>query len=100
LSRKELATLASRALALYLTAWLISDLTYLPERVYSFLHETKQQSVLLAQGYWYGHYKIVLVFALIRILALLCAAIFFWQCGPKAQGLFLSDRNGDIIAKK
>lgn len=91
MSRKELVTIASRALALYLTAWLLSDLTFLPERIYSLLHETKQQSVLMAQNYWYSHYKIVLIFSLIRIFALFCAAIFFWQCSPRVYRLFLPE---------
>jgi len=42
MSREDAIVLASRTLALFLTVWVLSDLCYVPERVYSLLRYSVQ----------------------------------------------------------
>jgi hypothetical protein len=91
MSRKELALLASRALALFLVSWAFAEVTYLPERLFALSHHLNQSSVLMAllgQDYCSSYDLIVTVFVLLRVLGLLLAAVLFWRCGPRVEALF------------
>ena len=44
MSRKDTLVLASRALALLLAVSALGEASYLPERLYSFLHYTSQEA--------------------------------------------------------
>jgi hypothetical protein len=90
MSRKDAAVLASRTLALLLVVWALSDASYLPGRVHSFLHHTNQESVLsTTHGYWYDYYLISLCFLVARVVGYSFAARWLFKGGPGVEKLFL-----------
>ena len=93
MSRKEIVLLASRAFAFYLTAWGISDVTYLPERFLALFHHMSQQSVLAPQNYLRNYYLLLTGFTVVRIVGLFFAASLFWKCGPRIEALFSSKQD-------
>jgi hypothetical protein len=79
MSKKELLLVASRAFSLLLITWAVVELTYLPERLFSLHHHLGQASVVL------------------RVVALLFAAIVFWRCKPGIQGIFTERSINDQV---
>ena len=88
MSSKQLVQLASRAFALYLTAWALDDVTLLPGHLFSLSQYMNHRSVLTTHDYWTTYYLILTGSNLLRILALSLAAALFWRCGPWVQALF------------
>lgn len=87
MTRRDAALLASRALALYLIAWALSDLTHLPQSVVSLRHHA---SVLFTNDYWAYYDTIGFCFLLLRITALFLAAAWLYRCGPGVEAYFLA----------
>ena len=89
MSKKELLLIASRTFALLLFTYAVTELTYLPERIFSLYHHLEQKSVLNgAPEFWETYYMLATVLLLLRMSALLFAAVVFWKCGPRIQRLF------------
>ena len=82
MTKREAVVLASRALALYLICWALSDVTHLPQVVFSFRHHS---SVLVTHDYWWNYYRIELTFYLVRIVALFVTA--GWLIKP-GEGIY------------
>jgi len=93
MSKKELVLLASRAFALLLIVWAASDVTYLPERLFEFLHYVTRRSVLQQHDYLSSYYLLATALIVLRIIALFVAAAAFWKCGPRIEALF-TDQQG------
>jgi len=90
MSREDAIVLASRTLALFLTVWVLSDLCYVPERVYSFLRYSLQGSALSpGSDYWYHSYAISLGILIVRIVGLSLTARWLFKGGPSVTKLFL-----------
>ena len=86
MSGKDTAVLASRALALLLTVWALSEASYLPDHVYAFLHRTHQDSVLsTASGYWYHYYVISIGFLIVRVVGFALLARWLFKGGPEVE---------------
>jgi hypothetical protein len=69
ISRKEAVLLASRALAVLLTVWALTDVSYLPERLHSFLHYINREAgSSTAIQYWRHYYLIAPGFLITRII--------------------------------
>ena len=88
MSKKELLQLVSRAFALLLLSWLLLDITYMPEKLFTLFHHQSQSSVLATHDYWSSLYLIETIFYAVRLLALSFAAAWFWKCGPRVEALF------------
>jgi hypothetical protein len=88
-STKEVVTIVSRALAVYFLAWLLSDLTYLPSHLFSFLHHANTLAAPGGTTYWRDSDLISLSFLLLRIVVLFFAVQWFYRSGPAIQGYFL-----------
>ena len=89
MSKKELVLLVSRAFALLLITWALVEVTYIPERVFALSHHMRQSSVLATSlDYGSRYYLILIVFNVVRMLALFFAAVLFWRCGPRVEALF------------
>jgi hypothetical protein len=86
MTRKDAVLLASRALALYLIAWGLNDLSYVPQAVLSFRHNT---SVLYTNSYLRTYYGLALVVHVLRSIALFVAAAWLYRCRGRVQAFFL-----------
>jgi hypothetical protein len=89
MSTKEAVTVASRALSIYFLTWLLSDLTYLPSRLFSLLHHEKSLALIGATAYWRDSDVISLAFSATRIVALFFAVQWFYRAGTTIQEYFL-----------
>lgn len=87
MTRKDAALLASRALALYLFAWALNDLSYVPQTVISLRHNA---SVLYTNNYWRTYYSVALLEHLLRTIALFITAVWLYRCG---QAFFLPSQD-------
>lgn len=79
--------MVSRALAIYFSAWMLSDITYVPAMVYSFFHHVSRAGAFGTDAYWGNYDAIALSFHATRICALLLAARWFYRGGPAVHGL-------------
>jgi hypothetical protein len=73
MSTKEAVTIVSRALAVYMLFWFLSDLTYLPSHIFSVWHHENG----LGTTYWRDSERISLTFLLLRMVALFFAVQWF-----------------------
>jgi hypothetical protein len=99
--------LISRAISVYLIFWVITDVISLPGELNSFLHHLDEHrripaSVLAGdsharalEGYWLRTYLFALAANVLRIALWLCAAGWFYRCGPRIQRFFGVSRNGE-----
>jgi hypothetical protein len=89
MSRKDAAVLASRALALLFTVWALSEVSYLPVRVYEFLHHTNRESILsTASEYWYHYCIIYIGFLIVRVAGFSLLARWLFKGGPEVEKVF------------
>ncbi len=77
--------LASRAFALYLLCWGLSEVTDLPQVLLSVKHHS---SVLISQDYWSRYYLVDLAFHIVRVVALFATAGWLYRCGPRVENYF------------
>ncbi|HEY6371802.1 MAG TPA: hypothetical protein VIX37_14575 [Candidatus Sulfotelmatobacter sp.] len=83
-------TLASRTLATLLTVWALADVSYLPERVHSFLHYFNHEPASsTAIEYGRHYYLIQLGFLVARIVAFSLMARWLYKGGPEIEELLL-----------
>jgi hypothetical protein len=77
MSRADAVVLASRSLALLFTVWALAEVSYLPDRLYSFLQ--------------YGRHSdlITLGFLVTRIVGFSLLAMWLRRCGPEVEELLL-----------
>ena len=79
-----------RGLAIYFLAWFLSDLTYLPSHVSSFLHYEFGTTTLRDPDYWRGYYLMDLFFHIVRLTSLFFAVQWFYRAGPRIQAYLLA----------
>ena len=100
MSRKDAVLLASRTLALLLTVWALSDVSYLPERLHSFLRYANQELAGSALQYWRHYYLIALGFLIVRIVGFSLMARWLYKCGPEVEELLLPAEREENAARK
>lgn len=93
MSKRQTVLVASRVLAVLFLSTALSDLTYVPERLFSLFHYSGQSSVMLGENFTTRYYDIMIAFLLLRMLAYFSAAILFWRCGPRVVSLFSPQEN-------
>lgn len=86
MTKREGLLLASRAFALYLLCWGVSEVTYLPQLVLSIKHHS---SVLISEDYWSRYYLVDFAFHILRIVALFATASWLYRCSPRVESYFL-----------
>jgi hypothetical protein len=89
ISRKDAVLLASRTLAVLLTVSALADVSYVPERLHSFLHYFNNESSSAATEYMRHYYLIGLGFLVVRIVGFALMALWLHQCGPEVEELLL-----------
>src|SRR5260370_6936178 len=89
MSREDALVLASRALALLFAVWALGEVSYLPERLHSFLHYVNQEpGSSTAIQYLRPYYLITLGFLLTSILGFSLLARWICKGGPQLKALF------------
>ncbi|HET9407684.1 MAG TPA: hypothetical protein VFO39_10640 [Candidatus Sulfotelmatobacter sp.] len=90
MSKSDAAVLASRTLAVLITVWVLVDISYLPERVYSLLRYTNQGLAFSSSAEHWKHYYIIAVgFLLTRVVGLSLLARWLYRGGPEVENLLL-----------
>jgi hypothetical protein len=97
MSRKDAVLLASRTLAVLLTIWALTDGSYLPERVHSFLRYLNYEPVASNSIQYWRHYTLIaLGFLIIRIIGYSLMAVWLFKCGSDVEELLLpTEREGN-----
>jgi|SRR5690348_17091616 len=85
MNKREAVVLASRAVALYLICWALSDITYLPQVIVEFRHHGTAAN----HDFWWNYYRVDLTFYVVRIVALFVAAEWLIKCGEGVYKYFL-----------
>jgi hypothetical protein len=81
MSKNEAVSIACRAVALYLFIWALDAASYLPERLVLLPRQTTDL--------WHNYDMLSVVFAVIRVVGLFGAALFFFEGGQRAESFFL-----------
>ena len=89
MTRKDAVLLASRAFALYLIVWGLTDITILPQVLFEF-----HRSLLGSSGWTY--YRIDATFYLVRIVGLFVTARWLLKSGQGVQNFLLPDTEPNI----
>lgn len=114
LSKKDAVLLVSRALALYLLFWSVTDILLLPGELNSILHHLRDLREPVAAGntsgaetyfhhvhdYQLRYYLFSFSANVARIVAWIMAAGWFYRCGPRVQHFFLSSPEQEEQAPK
>jgi hypothetical protein len=88
--RKDAIALASRTLALLLALWALTEVSYLPEILHSFLRYVNQEpGSSTAIQYLRHYYLIKLGFLITRIAGFSLMARWLYKGGPEVDELFL-----------
>jgi hypothetical protein len=87
-TRAELVQVASRLFALFLLAWAIADITYIPHYLHSLAHYINRP-ILDADDYWKRYYLLESAALVLRMACLFLAAMIFWKGGLRVAKLFL-----------
>jgi len=94
MDRKAAVLLVSRALALIQGICALIETSYLPERLYSYLHYTHQVAQVSASAgsvYLPSLYCVEVAFLFLRILIYLVLAVAFWKCAPWIESALLPE---------
>ena len=90
MSRKDAVVLASRALALLMAVWALSEASSLPGSALSFLHYSNQEpGSPVAVQYWRHYHLVTLGFLVTRIVGFSFMARWLYKGGPEVEQLFL-----------
>jgi len=90
MSRKDAVTLASRTLAVLLTVWALTDVSYLPGNLHSFLNYLNRESPSSPGVEYMRHsYLISLGFLITRIVGYSLMARWLYRGGAEIEELLL-----------
>jgi hypothetical protein len=95
MERREAVRLVSRALSVVYSVFALYETTYLPERLFSYLHYTHEWQSVGAPGasmYLPALYRISVGFLFVRIAIYLALAVVFWDCAPWVERILLPER--------
>ena len=88
MSRKDALILASRTLASLLSVWAVSEVSYLPESLHSFLRYINQEpGSSISIQYWRHDHLIRLGFLVTRIVGFSLMARWLYKGGPEVEEL-------------
>jgi hypothetical protein len=93
MSKKDAVLLASRVIAVYLTVWLFTELAYLPERLFSFIHYVIHEPIAAGGSHYLRQYYLVgLATVVTRIIGLAVLARWLYKGGTGVEALLLPPR--------
>jgi hypothetical protein len=100
MSRKDAILLASRTLAVLLTVWALTEVSYLPERWHAFLHYINQEvPFTTATQHLRHHYLIELGFLVTRIVGYSLVARWLYKGSPEVEELCCPPSFGRIVLR-
>jgi hypothetical protein len=88
MTRTDLVFVVRRAFSIYFTIWALFQVTYLPALYMNLSHHQTQNSVLVSNDYWATYYAMEAILTAGKIVALVIAAIVFWNGGPAIESWF------------
>jgi hypothetical protein len=92
MSKKDAVLLASRTLVVLLTVWALSDVSYLPENLHSFLHYLNHESASSTANEYLRHYYLIrLGFLVTRIVGYFLMAAWLYKGGREIEELLLPE---------
>ena len=86
MTKKDLAVVASRAFAMYLIIWALSDLSMVSIDIFSARHYSGSPNAYLDK-----YYHMLLYRRLAMIVPLFLGAVWFYRCGPVLERFFSPD---------
>jgi hypothetical protein len=89
MTRRDAVALGSRMLAVLLTVWALTEVTYLPGSAHSFLRYASQVSPNSASEYYRHSYLIALGFRITRIVGYVLMSMWLYRCGQDIEDLLL-----------
>jgi len=100
MSRRDALVLASRALAFLLGVWALSEVSYLPESLHSFLRYINQEpGSSPAIQYWRHYHLIRLGFIVTRIVGFSLMARWLYKGGPEVEELLSPSSLHEDVAR-
>jgi hypothetical protein len=97
MSREEAIVLASRTLAVLLMVWALTDLSYLPGSVHTFLHYANVELSSASATQYYRHADFIsLSFLVVRIIGFSLLARWLFKGGPEVVALLLPSAADEI----
>jgi len=99
MTTREAIRIVSRALAIYFLAWALSDISYLPQVIYSFFHYVNTAGAFNTSAFYRDHDLIALAFLAVRIVTLFIAAQWFYRGGPLVHSYFLNPSSSEDLAE-
>ena len=94
MERKEAVHLVSRALSIFFGVCSAEATTYLPERLFSYVHYTNQWRSVQGAGasvFLPSLYRAEIGVLFLRIVVYLALAVIFWKCSPWIQYTLLPE---------
>jgi hypothetical protein len=93
MSREDAVVLASRTLAVLVTLWVLTDISYLPGYALSFRHYAEHEVTAPTNAaywqYWSHHYLVDMSFLITRIIGLSLMARWLFRGGTEVARLLL-----------
>lgn len=94
MERKEAVRLVSRALSIFFGMCSAEATTYLPERLFSYVHYANQWRSVQGPGasvFLPSLYRVEIGFLFLRIVIYLALAVVFWKCTPWVEHTLLPE---------
>ena len=98
MSTKEAISIVCRALSIYFLAWFLTDLTYLPDQLFSLFHYANRFRALGGDSYLRDFELMSLSFRLLRMGILFFAIQWFYRAGPSIRAYFMAPREDELPA--
>jgi hypothetical protein len=90
MSRSDAVWIASRTLAVLLTVWALTDLSYLPGAVFSYLrYASDELGSSPSVEYWRHSHLVTLGFLITRVVGYALMARWLYKGGPEVAELLL-----------
>lgn len=97
--KRQLVMLASRTLSVVFTVSALVELSYVPERLHSFLHYVSVQQGSNYVQYLRHYYLISLGFLIVRIVGLFLMGMWMRKCGSDVEELLWPSSDEDRTAQ-
>jgi hypothetical protein len=99
MSTRQAVLLASRTLALLMVILALTELSYVPSSLHSFLRYAQQGVVTSSSEYWRHQYLMQLGFLITRIVGFSLTSIWLFKGGAEIHQLLLPDEDEQVLQR-